>query len=149
MSLTLSGLCTRISDAIAAAGTETYPWKLSREHPINLGEDSSSIKNGAFSVWSPQDRRFAQNERQRRTEGLQVEATIEVRFGWTIKGDGRAASVSAAYDAEDAMRKAVAGISRADLPFFVYDEANRELLDDGQTQRHTLRWIAHFTRDLQ
>lgn len=149
MSLTLAQLCTRISNAITAAGTETYPWKLSREHPINLGEDSSSIKNGAFSVWSPQDRRFVPNERQRRPEGVHVEATIEVRFAWTIKGDGRAASVTAAYDAEDVLRKAVAGISRADLPFFVYDETNRELLEDGETQRHTLRWIAHFTRELQ
>lgn len=104
-----SGLRMLVSRAIDAM----QGWTVSRWAPGLFGRDTDHLMHLSFVVDVPDTSVSNRDGRQRLTEGLLVESTIEVQWAYRLKVDAQSASYGEMLDAEQKLVAAVRGIETA------------------------------------
>lgn len=103
---TVRAAVTAAITAIAGGG-----WTVSRFSPDQFGKDADRIMHHAFVVAIPESTPHSRDGRQRVSEGLLVESTVEVSWAHRLRGDAQSADYDAMLDAEQTLVGAVRGIS--------------------------------------
>jgi len=105
---TVRAAVTAAITAITGAG-----WTVSRFSPDQFGKDTDRIMHHAFVVAIPESTPHARDGRQRVSEGLLVESTVDVSWAHRLRGDAQAADYDAMLDAEQSIVGAIRAISDA------------------------------------
>lgn len=95
--------------AITAAVDALPGWSASRFAPELFGRDTDKLSHLAFVVGVPST--VPKDGRQSLVDGCLVFSTVEVRWSYRLRGDAQSGDYDSATDAEQALVKAVVGVS--------------------------------------
>ena len=99
--------------------------------------DARLLMHGAFAVGAPLTETHPAPQRQRVTEGVMVNTTIEVRIAGNFRADAQVADSDALLVLEGAAIQVVEAIARTDL-HIVFQSAARELTSEFEFALSTI-----------
>lgn len=125
--LSFQDLRARVATSVEAlSGFRESRWSASL-----LGSDPNMEAHKSFAVDVPTSRILNGGTRQKTSEGLLVESTVEVSYLYAVRGDAQVGDMSAALETDLDVVSAVLAVSRHNLSALLFDSRAHSLLRGG------------------